>query len=252
MDNGLKTNCKECGLEFEYPSCEDVLGVNLSDSKPSVCSSQCETRAMDKITKEINRNVFSRILGVVPEVYKGVKMADFENMELRHVNSWKKNKKLKNATDIIKNFCNSDYWNVTFVSGENYGNGKTRLSLYILACLGLKGQYRTKDIGNIQDAGYYSALDIIKLLKTETFDTNQYNIKKFYRAKVLLIDDLGQENPKDSLELAGILKIREENNLKTIITTNKSPEEMEKLYTGRISSRIAKGVFHVLGGDYRQ
>lgn len=34
--------------------------------------------------------------------------------------------------------------------------------------------------------------------------------------------------------------------------TNLIPKQMEERYTGRISSRIAKGVFHVLGGDHRK
>lgn len=245
------TSCMECGKEIEYDECPNLFGIDASIFKPSICSIQCETRVYNKMALEVNRNVFRRILNVLPDAYKSVKMEDFENMDLRHVSTWEQNQTLKKATDIISRFCKSDYWNITFAS-ENYGNGKTRLSLYILACLGLKGIYRTKDIGTVQDAGYYSALDIIKLLKTETFDTNQYNLKRFYRATVLLIDDLGQENIKDSGEIAGILKIREENNLKTIITTNLNPKQMEERYTGRISSRIAKGVFHVLGGDYRK
>lgn len=250
MDNRLKTNCMECKKEFEYDALSGLLGASMSAMKPSICSLRCETLVYNKMSLQVNRNVFSRILRVMPEAYKTVKMEDFEKMELRHVSSWEVDKTLKKATDIISRFCNSDYWNITFAS-ENYGNGKTRLSLYILACLGLKGIYRTKDIGTAQDAGYYSALDMIKLLKTETFDTNQYNLKRFYRAKVLLIDDLGQEDKRDSGEIAGILKIREENNLKTIITTNCDPIQLEERYTGRISSRIAKGVFHVLGKDLR-
>lgn len=245
------TNCMECGKEIEYDQCENILGIDAGIFKPSICSHQCETRVYNKMALEVNRNVYRRILSVLPEAYKSVKMEDFEKMELRHVNSWEKNPTTKKATDIISKFCNSNYWNITFAS-ENYGNGKTRLSLYIMACLGLKGMYRTKDIGTIQDAGYYSSIDIVKLLKTETFDTNQYNLKRFYRAKVLLIDDLGQEDKRDSGEIAGILKIREENNLKTIITTNLKPNQLEERYTGRISSRIAKGVFHVLGEDYRK
>jgi len=245
------TNCMECGKEIEYEEYPNIFGIDSSLFKPSICSVQCEARIYNKMALEVNRNVFRRILTVLPEAYKSVKMEDFKNMELRHVNSWQKNPTTKKATDIISKFCNSNYWNITFAS-ENYGNGKTRLSLYIMACLGLKGIYRTKDIGTVQDAGYYSALDIVKLLKTETFDVNQFNLKRFYRAKVLLIDDLGQEDKRDSGEIAGILKIREENNLKTIITTNLKPSHMEERYTGRISSRIAKGVFNVIGGDYRK
>ena len=67
-----------------------------------------------------------------------------------------------------------------------------------------------------------------------------------------MIDDLGQENERDSGEIAGILKVREENNLKTIITTNLTSDKIESRYTGRISSRIQKGIFQVVGEDYRR
>ena len=240
------SKCIECGIDINYEPIENFLESNTGHMKPSICSDQCEITMRDKRQQEVNQNLFYRILRVMPEAYKGVKMSDFEEMTLKHAQS----KKEQKANEIVKSFCNSDYWNITLAS-EGYGNGKTRLGLYLLACLALKSNYKTKDICDINDAGFFSAIDIVKILKTETFDQKQYKLKLFYNSRVLMIDDLGQENERDSSEIAGIIKVREENNRKTIITTNIGPDEMEKRYTGRVYSRIQRGIFHVIGGDKR-
>ena len=241
------SNCIECGIEINYEPIENFLESNTGNLKPSICSDVCEIANRDRRQKEMGQNLFYRILKVMPDVYKGVKMSDFDKMTLKHAQS----KKDSQATDIVKNFCNSYYWNITLAS-EGYGNGKTRFGLYTLACLALKGFYKTKDICDINDAGFFSAIDIVKILKTETFDQKQYKLKLFYNSRVLMIDDLGQENERDSSEIAGIIKVREENNRKTIITTNIGPDEMERRYTGRVYSRLQRGIFHVIGKDFRK
>lgn len=251
MDDIMKTNCIVCQSVIDFKACSEVFGFNIGGTGPTICSDQCLAQKREEIAKEVSKNVFSKMLEVMPDCYKGVKMEDFDEMALRHVNTWPKTKTVTPVKDMIKRYCRDKYWNITLASGD-YGNGKTRLSLYILACLAYKGIYHVKNPTNIQEAGYWSALDIVKKLKTETFDSKQYQLNKFYRTQVLLIDDLGQEEKRDSGDIAGILKVREENQRKTIITTNLSPSEMDERYTGRIASRIANGVFDVIGGDYRK
>lgn len=247
----MKTNCTVCQKEIDFEPQTSALGVKLSDLKPMQCGSQCETRKLEEIAKEINQNAFRKIKSIVPDAYKGLKMEDFDKMTLRHVKTWALTQELTPVKDMVKRYCQTPYWNITFAS-EEYGNGKTRLSLFILACLAYEGIYHVKNPSDIQEAGYWSALDIIRKLKTETFDSKQYQLNKFYRARVLVIDDLGQEKERDSGDIAGILKVREENQRKTILTTNLSPDEMDARYTGRIASRISNGVFNVIGGDYRK
>lgn len=247
----MKTNCIICQKEINFEPQKNMLGGILADLKPTLCSDQCLTRKQEEIARNISQSVFRKVLDNMPDSYKGVKMSDFDKMSLRHVKTWPKTQELTPVKDMIKRYCQGSYWNITLASGT-YGNGKTRLSLYILACLAYQGIYHVKTPSDIQESGYWSALDIVKKLKTETFDSKQYQLNKFYRAQVLLIDDLGQEDKRDSGDIAGILKVREENQRKTIITTNLQPKEMDKRYTGRIASRIANGVFDVIGGDYRK
>lgn len=242
------TTCIQCNKVFEYPEIKPVFGVDLSDLKPSLCSSQCESRFEEQRQREVSKNVFYRILNVLPEAYKGVCMADFAKMELKSEAS---QKTFVGVEDLVKRFCNSEYWNLSLFS-PNTGNGKTRFGLYLLACLALKGIYRTREVATIQDAGYYSAIDIVKILKTETYDAKQFNLKRFYKARVLMIDDLGQEPDQFSAEIAGILKVREETYKKTIITSNLSKSELINRYTQRVYSRIYKGAFLVGGEDRRK
>lgn len=243
----MKAICKVCGNSFDYEPIQSLFGAKLSDLKPSICSMQCESRFNEERQREVSKNVFYRVLNVLPDAYKGVRMSDFDEMELL---SQYNQSVHKGAEDIIKRFCNSEYWSISLFSPIT-GNGKTRLGLYILACLALKGKYRMRELATIQDAGYYSAIDIAKILKTETYDAKQYNLKRFYRSKVLMIDDLGQEPKQFSPEIAGILKVREETYRKTIITSNLTKEELEERYTNRVYSRIYKGAFLMNGTDRR-
>lgn len=243
-----ESKCIYCNQPFEYKEIEPVMGLKLNDLRPTICSDQCEIYFNEQRQREISKNVFYRIINVMPDVYKGVKMSDFNETEIISTYAQRVH---KGAEDLIKRFCNSDYWNISLFS-PTYGNGKTRLGLYILACLALKGIYKTRDIGNIQDAGYYSAIDIAKILKTETFDSKQYQLKKFYTCRALIIDDLGQEDKFFHKDIAGIIKVREESKLKTIITSNEEPGKLEEMYTGRVYSRIKKGSFLVMGKDRRQ
>lgn len=238
--------CIQCGADIHYEPAGNILNVGLGSIKPTICSDQCEAQNREERQAIANKNLFYRIIKVVPETYKGIKLSWFDEMELKHVQTGK----VKPAFEILKNFCNSDYWNITLGS-EGNGNGKTSFALYIMASLALKGIYRTKDIATAADAGYFSAIDISKILKTESYDQKQYKLKSFYNSRVLIIDDLGQEKKFDSEEIASIIKVREENNRKTIITTNIGPAEMEERYTKRIHSRIQRGIFHVTGGDKR-
>lgn len=240
----MKTKCIECGVDIEYEPIKNALNADLCYLRLSLCSNDCEYSHREKAQAEVSKNVFYRVLNVLPDAYKGVKMSDFEKADISQGG------KPYNYKELVQSYCNSKYWNISLFSTQ-YGNGKTRMGLYILACLALKGVYKTREIHNIQDAGYYSAIDIVKILRTETFDSKQYHLKRFYSSRALMIDDLGQEPKQFSTEIAGILKVREETYKKTIITSNCDKNELIERYTGRIYSRIAKGAFNISGSDYR-
>jgi hypothetical protein len=243
----MKSTCQICQKEFEYEPLPDFMGIDTSDLRIEMCSDDCYYQWKDQIATLANYNLLVTILKVMPEVYLNIAQTDFQNMPLIHV----KSEKPAVAEKIVVRFANSDYWSITF-SSPTTGIGKTRLGLYTLARLAKQGVYRTRDVHTIQDAGYFSALEIAKSLKTESYDKKQFQMRNYCRSRVLMIDDLGQENKRDSGELAGIIKIREEKSLKTIITTNLTPHELEERYSDRVKSRIIRGMFEVKGEDKRQ
>ena len=245
----MKTKCIICNGEIDFKTVEKDKAdiIDLSLLRPTICSTQCESRYHQLEAEKVNKNLFYRILKLMPDAYRNIKLSDFDEMNIIHEGS----KKPIKAKDLLSRFFQSDYWNLTLGSA-NYGNGKTRLGLYALAVAAYKGIYRTSEIHEMSDAGYYSALYITKILKTENFDSKQLKMKLFCRSRILMIDDLGQEHERDSGEIAGILKVREENSRKTIITTNLTDVQIVERYSGRISSRIQKGVFQVIGEDYRR
>lgn len=235
------TNCKECAIPMKYEVIEaPVMGADLSFYAPSICD-ECYLKFQEEQAKKVNLSIYRTISLCMPEAYRGVKMSDFEDVLLNNAAL-----EARRAEDVIKSFCNSPYWCITIASPET-GIGKTRLGLYILSCLALKGHWKTREITCLQDAGYFSALEIVKILKTETFDSAQWWLKKFKKSRVLMIDDLGQERLQESFELANIIKYREENKLKTIITTNST----KKQFDGRIWSRLKKGMHFMAGTDRR-
>lgn len=242
-----KSKCIVCGKEFTFkPQNENIFGIDISSLKPTICSNECEYAYQQEKQREVNENTFWSILKNMPDAYMGVKMEDFQKMDIIHAKSGKS----ISAKEIIKRFTESEYWNLTLQS-EQYGNGKTRLGLYTLACAALKGIYRTTDMQNIHDCGYFSAIEITDILRQGSYESRDYHKRLFSRARILMIDDLGQEEKKYKQDLEGIIKNREENNRKTIITTNKSQSALKELYSERVVSRIMKGVFVVNGEDLR-
>jgi hypothetical protein len=201
---------------------------------------------MERLHSGELKGLFRRILSVLPEAYKSVKLEDFINQPIIH----QKSDARAEAFDILKRFCRSDYWSLSFCSTST-GIGKTRLGLFTLACLALKGKFKTREIHTIQDAGYFSALDVARIMHGEKFKLKRPNTNMFYAARVLMIDDLGQEEKHDAGSLAAIIKYREENGKKTILTTNLTLTGLNNRYTERLASRIYAGMFEMKGIDRR-
>ncbi len=84
-------------------------------------------------------------------------------------------------------------------------------------------------------------------------DTYRAEIRKASEASLLVLDDLGVRNPSEGMfpQLFDILELRK--NVPTIITSNKSLDELGEIYTdGRIYSRIAAGTVMMMTGKDRR
>lgn len=174
-----------------------------------------------------NPRLFSNVAN--PELYKS-EISPKENIELLRTKAW----------DFINNFDNPEEKNLLFTG--NTGLGKTFLSNCIAKEMLEKGKtvlYQTAPIM------FDSILDTKFGKENATIDL----IDNIYNVDLLIIDDLGTEKINDLKisELFTIINTRSLNSkhkpTKTIISTNLTIEELFKVYSNRIGSRLA--------GNYR-
>lgn len=142
-----------------------------------------------------------------------------------------------------------------FFSGPS-GVGKTFMSSCVARELLNKGRtvlYLTAPV----------LFDIISEYKMKAFNEDEFediSYKNIFDAELLIIDDLGTENPSPArfTELLNILNIRQVNNLskpcKTIISTNMEARELYEYYKERVASRIIGGfdIYWFAGDDIRR
>lgn len=187
--------------------------------------------------KKFNTNLFSNEKN--PEIYKS-KLSPRENIETIK----------EKAQNFIQNFNDPGEKNLLFTG--NTGLGKTFMTNCIASEFLSNGKtvlYQTAPVmfDEIIDAKFGK--------ENSKFDL----IHNILTTDLLIIDDLGTERTSELYltELFTIINTRllNQNNkiTKTIISTNLRPDEIEKIYTTRISSRIA-GYYRILrffGEDLR-
>lgn len=131
-----------------------------------------------------------------------------------------------------------------FLTGAT-GLGKTFLSTCIARELLKKGK----------SVIYISAVDFFKRVEASRFDLHNADIELFENCDLLIIDDLGTEPPGAyaTAVFSDILDKRIMREKMMILSTNRTENDMEKLYGQRVKSRVA-GYFRVLyfiGEDIR-
>lgn len=233
---------------FECKHCQDTGYVNKSGNtvmcnclKQKIFNTYYNKSNIGNLQKEnfskFNLNIFSPELN--PEAYKS-KISPRENIEIIK----------QKAVNFIENFDDPDEKNLLFTG--NTGLGKTFLTNCIANEFLTQGKtvlYQTAPVmfDEIIDAKFGKA--------NSKFDL----MSNILTSDLLIIDDLGTEHTTELYitELFTIINTRllNQNNkiTKTIISTNLRPDEIEKIYTTRISSRIA-GYYRILrffGEDLR-
>lgn len=156
----------------------------------------------------------------------------------------------------ILNFCEcyADDFDTDSMSIFMYGAtglGKTHLSLAMANKIIEKGY----------DVVYGSAQNLMTRLEKEHFNNQKNNEfagseQALLECDLLIIDDLGAEFSTQFTvaELYNIVNTRMMTHLPTIISTNLTPEEIERKYTNRITSRIIGNYIALkfFGRDIRQ
>ena len=186
---------------------------------------------------KFNLNVFSNEKN--QEAYKS-KISPRENMEIIK----------EKAMNFIENFDDPEEKNLLFTG--NTGLGKT----FLTNCIANEILSQEKTVL------YQTAPVMFEEIINAKFGKENSNfdlMKNILTCDLLIIDDLGTEHTSELYitELFTIINTRllNQNNkiTKTIISTNLRPDEIEKIYTTRISSRLA-GYYRILrffGDDLR-
>lgn len=247
----LKTLSKDSNYlkpHFECKHCKDTgyiekngASVMCNCLKQNIFNIYYNKSNIGNLKKEnfskFNLNVFSNEKNL--EAYKS-KISPQENMEIIK----------EKAINFIKNFNNPDEKNLLFTG--NTGLGKT----FLTNCIANEILAQEKTVL------YQTAPVMFDEIINAKFGKENSNfdlLKNILTCDLLIIDDLGTEHTSELYitELFTIINTRllNQNNkiTKTIISTNLRPDEIEKIYTTRISSRLA-GYYRILrffGDDLR-
>ncbi len=232
-------SCKHC-KDTGYVE-KDGNSVLCSCLKQKIFDAYYNKSNVGNLKKEnfskFNSNIFSSQRN--PEVYKS-KLSPKENMEIIK----------EKAENFIQNFDDPNEKNLLFTG--NTGLGKT----FLTNCIANEFLLQRKTVLYQTAPVMFDELIDAKFHKENSNFDLPTNI---LTADLLIIDDLGTERTSDLYitELFTILNTRllNQNNkiTKTIISTNLKPEEIQQIYTTRISSRIV-GYYRILrffGEDLR-
>ena len=156
-------------------------------------------------------------------------LEDFSNFEIEYYPKEVQPIMLK-AFKKSKEFAEfKKYENLLFYGDA--GLGKTFL------CNAITKKLLEKNI----NAVYESAYNLFRSIEKERFENeNKAIIEKYYKAPILIIDDLGTEFSTIVTQSAffNIINERMINKKSTVISTNLSLKELEKTYSERIVSRF--------------
>ncbi|MGE7984904.1 ATP-binding protein [Lysinibacillus fusiformis] len=191
---------------------------------------KCECHEQKQKEQEIARKLD---LSGMPEKFRKAKVHGFKvDVYTQQISRTDAALAKKMATNFIEDFKDIEPGKGLYFYSTIKGAGKTRLSCSIgNALMTVYGQAVV----------YMKAYDLFLQIR-KTFskgsETTEDEILKLYRtADVLIIDDIAVENPSDFAErvLYNILDYRMDNFKTTIITSNKTIEELADLYKLRDS-----------------
>ena len=249
----IKKNCKECGKGFEVEKSE-CFGFDFSNVV-SVCSQKClEDIHKRKLEEEAERdkqkrlsasfNAFESVLKSYPKKYIGAKIDDFENIK----EDWMEfHGTTLGVKKLVERWLTGSYW-CFFLRSEQPDTGKTRLGLVVLAELAKIGYFTEKPHTK---NGYIKAPLMASLIESERFESSKPITDGFIDSDVLFIDDLGTEKDTQADLIAYVLDEREQDDKRTILTTNLNNQNISLRYGGRFLSRVNKGIMEKKGINRR-
>ncbi|MBM6875965.1 ATP-binding protein [Fusobacterium mortiferum] len=224
--------CKYCGKEY-------VENLNVPANFPDflkeamryrpVCD--CEDRQEQKRREQAEKERQRQCLMNKVKKYKDISVIDRKFLDSRFENADMTDKHMAMAKKYAENFikCGTAEGGILLYGGV--GTGKT----YATACIcnELMDNGRTTLVMNL---GLY----YVKL-RREWAEAENDVLNYVKTCDLLVIDDLGTENVSDFTreKMFNLIDTRYRANKPMIITTNLTPEEIEKTLGSRIADRIA-------------
>ena len=213
-----------------FGKCDGKGMMHLKDPNGNEFVRNCDCAANLKVQRLIKSSK-------VPKDFEQVTISSFE------LDVYKENKD-RNLASKAKRVCINYIRNFEkikeegtglYLAGEMRGSGKTRLAISVLNAL----------ITETKTEGFYiTSKNLFDELRASFNEgTTKTVMNQFMEAPVLIIDDLGVEKVSEWTEstFTQILDTRMNQKLVTIITSNLTQEQLDKVYIGgRVSSRIQK------------
>lgn len=200
-------------VKYECSDCMDTgyIGINMCHCfKSALAKAAFETSGLGALLKDQSFDTFDMFYY----------MDDRQNFD-------KMKKNVEKCRYYADNFDNSGK-NLIFIGGT--GLGKTHLSTSIAKVV----------IENGFDVVYDSAPNIFNDFNKEQFKDETGLTDKYFECDLLILDDLGTEMHTAFTVscLYNLINTRLNTGKSTIINTNLSIDELRKMYTDRITSRV--------------
>lgn len=236
----LYVQAKKTKNEPEMKRLEQIIDELRS---PAEWQKPCECYVQKQKEQDIAKKLD---LSGIPEIFKGAMLNDFKT-DIYQSETDRTAAKLarKSAANYVANYeqMKAAGKGLYFYS-EIKGSGKTRIASSIAnALISLYGV----NVVFIKAADI--SLQVRKTFKKNTESSENEVLRAFREVDVLIIDDFAVENNSDYMEelLTKILDYRMEAKNITLITSNITQDDIDKLYkAGRVSSRVKKMCYEVI------
>ena len=203
-------------VKYDCPACGDT-----GYTESGMCA--CMKRAIS--AQAYNSSGLGRLIG--EQTFDNFDLSYYADEHQPRMESY-----VKELESFSDSFDSKTYGNFLFIGTT--GLGKTHLSTAVAQRVIERGY----------DVLYVSSVKMIGDFEAERFGNEMgqksVDLSRYYGADLLIIDDLGAEivNKFTQTYLYNVINTRINEHRCTIINTNLTPSELNKMYTERVSSRL--------------
>lgn len=258
-----KANCSVCGAEFERAK-------GFINGRPITHQDKCDKCVREEKDKERLKELELELEKISKDVLDDWYIQS--NISCYYMDKTFENFNKSIQEKAFKVVTNMNYYHDSLIllSPDVYGVGKTHLMAGIVNKIFKNGTKAVINTRFMNIKTYKSS--VLFITETEmmsrirnTYNTNSEEteekvFKEINNMPVLIIDDVGKVKPRDNSFQQGvyfrIVDYRYNNELPVILTTNLTPEELEKHIGGATADRLremcGKNIVVMKGESYRR